>query len=254
MNTSTLPDPNACGTCRALSASGRPIAHDECAARAVLLEAPDQPSYEDLVDLTEEQRAALPARFHTPHFDDLGKPHAWLCRVCWGDGWSTQWPCKTAVEHGAEVFTPDANAGQALETAAAEIERLRARVAELEAERHATNEALSEAAETLWANRDRIAALETEAVCLSRMTTSRGVSKCVLPIRHRHDHHDPSQRHYWSDEYADKPVTAPLSQMAAEVIAERSTTWVGARQDRYESPLHTTYATPHDLPEPEVNA
>ncbi|MEU4947665.1 hypothetical protein [Streptomyces lavendulae] len=42
-----------------------------------------------------------------------------------------------------------------------EVSRLRARVAELEAERHATNEVLSDAAEQLRADRDRIAELET---------------------------------------------------------------------------------------------
>jgi hypothetical protein len=43
---------------------------------------------------------------------------------------------------------------------AAEAARLRARVAELEAERHSTNESLSDAAEHLRADRDRIAELE----------------------------------------------------------------------------------------------
>lgn len=43
-----------------------------------------------------------------------------------------------------------------------ELERLRARVEELEAERHTTNEALSDAAEALRADRDRIAQLEAE--------------------------------------------------------------------------------------------
>ncbi|WP_330236113.1 hypothetical protein [Streptomyces sp. NBC_00566] len=43
-----------------------------------------------------------------------------------------------------------------------EAEELRARVAELETERHTTNQALSDAAETLRANRDRIAGLEAE--------------------------------------------------------------------------------------------
>ena len=42
----------------------------------------------------------------------------------------------------------------------ADNERLRARVAELEDERHSTNESLSDAAEALRANRDRIAELE----------------------------------------------------------------------------------------------
>ncbi|MGW2985425.1 hypothetical protein [Streptomyces goshikiensis] len=45
---------------------------------------------------------------------------------------------------------------------AAELNRLRARVPELEAERHSTNEALSDAAEQLRADRDRIAELEAE--------------------------------------------------------------------------------------------
>lgn len=43
---------------------------------------------------------------------------------------------------------------------AAELETLRKRVAELEAERHSTNEALSDAAERMRADRDRIAELE----------------------------------------------------------------------------------------------
>ncbi|KAF0646580.1 MULTISPECIES: hypothetical protein [Streptomyces] len=49
------------------------------------------------------------------------------------------------------------------------------------------------------------------------------------------------------------PAPSPLTQTAAEVLAERSTPWV-CREDRYESPLHSSYATPHDLPDPEVNA
>ncbi|MEV5443521.1 hypothetical protein AB0N23_13430 [Streptomyces sp. NPDC052644] len=109
----------------------------------------------------------------------------------------------------------------------AEVERLRARVAELEAERHSTNEALSEAAETLRANRDRIAALEQLRparfqdcpVCGAGYEYGQPCSQCEF-----------------------------RKQMAAEVLAERSTPWVGAREDRYESPLHSDYATPHDLP------
>lgn len=102
-----IADPSACGTCRRLAAAGKPLDHEQCTACARLLPAPDQPCYETLLDLTDEQRRALPARFHTPHFDDLGKPTMWLCRVCWGDGWVTQWPCKAAFQHGTEVFTPE---------------------------------------------------------------------------------------------------------------------------------------------------
>ncbi|MFF7096350.1 hypothetical protein ACFY9A_28745 [Streptomyces rubradiris] len=49
-----------------------------------------------------------------------------------------------------------------LQTMQRERDEARARVAELEAERHATNEALSEAAEALREQRDRIAGLEAE--------------------------------------------------------------------------------------------
>ncbi|ONI48672.1 MULTISPECIES: hypothetical protein [unclassified Streptomyces] len=122
-------DSKACGTCRALVRDGKPIEHEQCAARAVLLLPPDQPVYENLVDLTDEQRKALPARFHTPVFDGLGQPNAWLCQVCWGDGWVSQWPCGPAQEKGAMVFVSEGTA----EDIAAELVALRKRVAELEA-------------------------------------------------------------------------------------------------------------------------
>ncbi|MEU7737296.1 hypothetical protein AB0B51_30120 [Streptomyces griseus] len=121
--------PKACGTCKALVRDGKPIEHEQCAARAVLLLPPDQPMYEDLVDLTDEQRKALPARFHTPVFDGLGQPNLWLCQVCWGDGWVSQWPCGPAQEKGAMVFVSEGAAADI----ATELVRLRARVAELEA-------------------------------------------------------------------------------------------------------------------------
>ncbi|MFI8360774.1 hypothetical protein ACIGD1_11500 [Streptomyces sp. NPDC085612] len=49
---------------------------------------------------------------------------------------------------------------------AAELVRLRARVAELEAERHVTNEALSDAAERMRQDRDRIAELEAQVAAV----------------------------------------------------------------------------------------
>lgn len=102
---STHADKNACGTCRSLVADGKPVEHEECAARAQLIEAPDVPDWEALTELTMEQKAALPARFHTPVFDDLGQPNLWLCAVCWDEGVVTKWPCTTAYKKGAEVFT-----------------------------------------------------------------------------------------------------------------------------------------------------
>lgn len=46
-----------------------------------------------MIDLTEEERLALPAVYHRPYFNDLGQPGIWVCEACWGDGWSTAWPC-----------------------------------------------------------------------------------------------------------------------------------------------------------------
>lgn len=71
--------------------------------KAILLEAPDHPHYEDLPDTLEERRM-LPARFHTPHWLGDCTPTAWVCAVCFEDGVTYGWPCKTAYEHGGEVF------------------------------------------------------------------------------------------------------------------------------------------------------
>ncbi|KUH38423.1 MULTISPECIES: hypothetical protein [Streptomyces] len=66
---------------------------------------------------------------------------------------------ETAAEQRETAAALRDTLGALLET---QVERdaLRARVAELETERHSTNEALSDAAEALRANRDRIAELE----------------------------------------------------------------------------------------------
>ncbi|MFB7672901.1 hypothetical protein ACFC26_15985 [Kitasatospora purpeofusca] len=122
-------DPSACGTCRQLAAAGQQIAH-ACGRRATLIAAPDAPCYETILDVPEDQRARLPARFHTPVFDDAGSRKVWMCAVCWGDGWGTSWPCATAVEYGAEVFTPEHLAVRAR----TDVPALVARVRELETE------------------------------------------------------------------------------------------------------------------------
>lgn len=57
----------------------------------------------DLLDMTEEERMALPATYHRPLFDGLGEPHSWICEVCWGDGWQTSWPCDPATSGGLEL-------------------------------------------------------------------------------------------------------------------------------------------------------
>ena len=149
----TAADPNACGTCRNLAEAGKPVEHDECQQRATLLHAPDHPHYELLAGFSLEENAKLPARFHVPVFDDCGVPNSWLCAVCQEEGVVTGWPCATATKYGTQVFTPQ----HAAETAQ---EKQAARIAELEAERHTANEALSDAAEQLRANRDQLGELE----------------------------------------------------------------------------------------------
>ncbi|MFE7237254.1 hypothetical protein [Streptomyces sp. NPDC057580] len=127
-------DESACGTCRDNVANGKQVEHDGCARRTLLLEAPDMPSYEVLVEMTMEEREALPARFHVPQFDDLGVPNAWLCRVCWTEGVVTSWPCNTAMKHGATVFTPNHEAERQQVRQAKELAELVAEVARLKAE------------------------------------------------------------------------------------------------------------------------
>lgn len=114
-------DPTACGTCRAAVRDGKKVEHDECAQRALLVQPPDMPYWEILVEMTEQEKADLPARFHLPVFESLGEPNAWLCAVCWGDGWSHRWPCATATKCGTQVFT-----------AGYEAQQLHSRIAELE--------------------------------------------------------------------------------------------------------------------------
>ena len=54
-------------------------------------------------ELTYEQRVALPAPFHKPLFDGLGKPNSWICAVCWDESLQTSWPCTPAVVGGVEL-------------------------------------------------------------------------------------------------------------------------------------------------------
>lgn len=63
----------------------------------------DQPWSEELSDLTMEQKAALPLRFHTPQWANTTPP-AYLCRVCWIEGEATGWPCPTARDAHDDVF------------------------------------------------------------------------------------------------------------------------------------------------------
>lgn len=87
-----------------------------------------KPGDEGLInELSVPQRLALPAAFHRPVYDDLGTPHLWHCAVCWGDGWSTQWPCEPATKDGTAVVLDPKGVAEARGTFAAadaELHRL----------------------------------------------------------------------------------------------------------------------------------
>lgn len=70
--------------------------------RAQIIQAAGEPG-EELLDLTLEEKAALPAHFHTPVWSET-TPGAFVCRVCWTEGVMTGWPCETAQANGAHVF------------------------------------------------------------------------------------------------------------------------------------------------------
>lgn len=59
----------------------------------------------DPAALTYEERKALPARYHQPHWDGMGVPHNWMCSVCWDDGLTHAWPCEVAQagNNGLEI-------------------------------------------------------------------------------------------------------------------------------------------------------
>lgn len=65
----------------------------------------DQPCYEELTELTMDEKAALPTRFHSPVFSD-GQPPLFICRVCWDgeDCQITVWPCPSALRQGWNLF------------------------------------------------------------------------------------------------------------------------------------------------------
>ena len=120
------------------------------------------------------------------------------------------------------------------------IAKLRARVAELEAERHSTNESLSEAAEALRADRDRIARLER---------SSEGLSFAERAQRETH----PGRRRAWQmlaqiDE--SERVYERLAGRSVEESADKLTRLLApsSLEDPHDSPLHHTYKVPRDLP------
>ncbi|THA56142.1 hypothetical protein [Streptomyces sp. A1136] len=117
---------------------------------------------------------------------------------------------------------------------AAELARLRARVAELEAERHETNEVLSDAAEQLRADRDRIAGLEAER----RTIAAARDAQIIAWLGKKSREYGTSNRENRAKAEAVARMADKLSRGAVRRPLE----------DPHDSPLHHTYRTGHDLP------
>lgn len=60
-------------------------------------------TYEELADMTMEEKNALPGRYHRPVFSGLQKPTAWICAVCWTEGVSSGWPCAGLAEPAKSI-------------------------------------------------------------------------------------------------------------------------------------------------------
>lgn len=139
----------------------------------------------------------------------------------------------TQTATGLAIALESAQLLQSPETAD-ELERLRARVAELEAERHSTNEALSDAAEALRANRDRIAELEAARTGSRPGGHSRPEADDVTPQVQK-------LRALLAGQRA-AAETDPGRRAAWRMLAE-------PLEDPHDSPLHHDYRVPRDLPE-----
>lgn len=160
----------------------------------------------------------------------------------------SEWIGETA--RGAVGLMDEDRANAAFMAAArSDVPDLVAEVLRLEAERHSTNEALSEAVEALDVARDRIAELETHAYgcdaegCViphsswcdlaQKAAAENSGCTCGKPLAHA--------MHCWT-------VNPPRSEVEEmrRALADRPS--VRPREDPHDSPLHHDYALGRDLP------
>ncbi|THA82774.1 hypothetical protein [Streptomyces sp. A0592] len=194
----------------------------------------------------------------------------------------------TGVDFDGNPLVLDALASKEwVRDAPSELARLRTRIAELESERHVTNEALSDAAEALRVGRDRIAELEAErgaivagrdaqiiawlgkkageygtsnaekrakaeAVARTADKLSRGAVRPDAPLIAtrelvRADHYKDAARLLEDTGRDDDSVN--FLDLMADGIREHATEQLASREDPHDSPLRTDYRLGHDLPE-----
>ncbi|MEV6569988.1 hypothetical protein [Streptomyces sp. NPDC051577] len=128
-----------------------------------------------------------------------------------------------------------------------ELVRLRARVSELETERHSTNEALSDAAVALRASRDRIAELETARSRPAPMLLTAAPS-CTAPNSPSCSCADGEYRFCGADlGRSEYPFTC--SRRVAHKGRCSGEPDPGLLEEPHDSPLHQFYRLGRDLPE-----
>ncbi|MFE3578770.1 hypothetical protein [Streptomyces vinaceus] len=140
------------------------------------------------------------------------------------------WYCTNLVAFMGERMGPVL---RRLLNSEAKAAQLAARVAELETERHGTNEALSDAAEQLRADRDRIATLEAER---SSLVADRD-AQIVEWLGKKSREYGTSNREARAKAEAVWRMADKLSRGAVRPL-----------EDPHDSPLHHTYRLGHDLP------
>jgi hypothetical protein len=171
-------------------------------------------------------------------------------------------------ELAAELARPAGWESVALGRLREERDHHRARAAVLEAERHTTNEALSDAAEALRANRDRIAELERPALERHRREVREryrwladdagrsgdleGERVVLQQLAEREAvwaQEDVLAAEFAADPLAVKPwVPGPSVEASADRLSLLLAPVQALREDPHDSPLHHDYSTGRGLP------
>ena len=131
------------------------------------------------------------------------------------------------------------------EDTTSEMKRLQARIAELLAERHSTNEALSDATETLRVQRDRIAELEAAAEKVAGFCAKRAEYVDNLRNCSPNNDHDYNR---WQGHAESRRQLSQLLGLPVGWPADDKPVPARQPEDPHDGPLHHDYAVPRDLP------
>jgi len=133
---------------------------------------------------------------------------------------------------------------------AAELAALRVEVAALRDERHSTNEALSDAAERMRADRDRFETLRALCDAAEHVGIVSGGWFTVEAVRRAAAGAPLPKPDAITKAFAPTQVLREDHRPSAEWVAETfSPKSSGSLEDPHDSPLHRDWRIPHDLPE-----